>query len=167
MKSRINSEKPHISIIVAVSKEWAIGRENKLLWHIPQDLQYFKSVTQGHTVVMGRKTWDSIGRPLPNRRNIVISRSTTLTLPNTEIYPSINEGIAAAKESEKEEIFIIGGGSIYSQALDITTRLYLTIVDQSIPNADTFFPKIDFSQWEIVQDEMVEYGRRMLLVRSL
>ncbi|MFA6333985.1 MAG: dihydrofolate reductase [Bacteroidales bacterium] len=139
-----------VSIIVAIADNSAIGRNNQLLWHITEDLKYFKRVTGGHTVIMGRKTWESIGRPLPNRRNIVISRSLAgnpaKEVSGIEIFPSI-EAVLKTTSNSDEEIFIIGGGEIYRQAFPLANRLYLTLVHTTIEDADTFFPTIDYSQW--------------------
>lgn len=154
--------KPLVSIIVAISLNNAIGRNNQLLWHIGEDLKYFKKVTSGHTIIMGRKTWESLGRPLPNRRNIVISRSQK-AIEGAEVFPSIEDALAAC--NTEGEVFIIGGGEIYKQTLPIANRLYLTIVAQMIDNADTFFPVIDFTQWNELEHESVDYGERMLLAR--
>lgn len=154
--------KPLVSLIVAISLNNAIGRNNQLLWHIGEDLKYFKKVTSGHTIIMGRKTWESLGRPLPNRRNIVISRSQK-AIEGAEVFPSIEDALAAC--NTEREVFIIGGGEIYKQTLPIANRLYLTIVAQMIDDADTFFPVIDFTQWNELEHESVEYGERMLLAR--
>lgn len=156
------TDKPLVSLIVAISLNNAIGRNNQLLWHISEDLKYFKKVTSGHTIIMGRKTWESLGRPLPNRRNIVISRSQK-AIEGAEVFPAIEDAIVAC-DTEKE-VFIIGGGEIYKQTLPIANRLYLTIVAQMIDDADTFFPVIDFTQWNELEHESVDYGERMLLAR--
>ncbi len=160
--SNLIQPKPIISIIVATSLNNAIGRNNQLLWHIADDLKYFKKVTSGNTIIMGRKTWESLGRPLPNRRNIVISRSQK-AIEGAEVFSSIEEAIEACRG--EKEIFIIGGGEIYKQTLPIANQLYLTIVAQMIDNADTFFPVIDFTEWEELEHESLEYGERMLLAR--
>jgi len=156
-------DKPLISIIVATSLNNAIGRNNQLLWHISEDLKYFKKVTTGHTVIMGRKTWESIGRPLPNRRNIVISHSLNI-IGDAQVYSSLKNAITAT--TDEQEVFIIGGGELYKQTLPIANKLYLTIVAQMIDNADTFFPEIDFEQWIELESETLDYGQRMLLVRK-
>lgn len=171
--NRDNRENPIISIIVATSLNNAIGRNNQLLWHISEDLKYFKKVTSGHTIIMGRKTWESIGRPLPNRRNIVISRSQK-AIEGAEVYSSLEEALKAARSKEvanknklsNEEIFIIGGGQIYKQALPIADKLYLTIVNKTIEDADTYFPDIDFSQWKEIETETLDYGVRKLLINK-
>lgn len=156
------TDKPLVSLIVAISLNNAIGRNNQLLWHISEDLKYFKKVTSGHTIIMGRKTWESLGRPLPNRRNIVISRSLK-AIEGAEVFPSIEDALAAC--NTEREVFIIGGGEIYKQTLPIANRLYLTIVAQMIDDADTFFPVIDFTQWNELEHESLDYGQRMLLAR--
>ena len=152
-----------ISIIVAVADNLAIGKDNNLLWHISEDLKYFKRITGGHTVIMGRKTWESIGRPLPNRRNIVISRSLKAdSLAGAEVFPSLEDAISASAGggSSSEEVFIIGGGEIYRQALPIADRLYLTIVHTAIYDADTFFPEVEEREWREVGRESFERGEK-------
>ena len=148
-----------ISIIVAVADNLAIGKDNNLLWHISEDLKYFKRITGGHTVIMGRKTWESIGRPLPNRRNIVISRSLKVdSLAGAEVFGSLESALATLPANE--EHFIIGGGEIYRQALPIADRLYLTIVHTAIYDADTFFPAVDERVWREVGRENFERGEK-------
>ena len=152
-----------ISIIVATANNFAIGKDNNLLWHISEDLKYFKRVTAGHTVIMGRKTWESIGKPLPNRRNIVISRSLKAdSLTGAEVFPSLDSAITSSIKPEEinKEVFIIGGGEIYRQALPIANRLYLTKVHISIDDADTFFPPVDESEWSEVRRESFERGEK-------
>lgn len=131
---------PKINIIAAIGKNKELGKDNKLLWHIKKDLQRFKELTLNHPVIMGRKTFESIGRILPNRTNIIITRDKSLNIPNTIITYSVDEAIDAAKKSEgAEEIFIIGGGQIFKEAVNLADKLYLTIVDKDF-EADTFFP---------------------------
>jgi len=164
-----------ISIIVAIASNGAIGRNNQLLWHISEDLRYFKKITGGHTVIMGRKTWESIGRPLPNRRNIVVSRSIDADkFAGAEVFKSMEDAVAAASaninhssdgssinhHSSESSIFIIGGGEIYRQALPLAGRLYLTLVHTPIEDADTFFPVIDYTQWREVSRESFPSGEK-------
>ncbi|MDR2358767.1 MAG: dihydrofolate reductase [Prevotellaceae bacterium] len=133
-----------LSIIVAVARNRAIGKNNRLLWHISEDLRYFKQITSGHTVIMGRKTFESIGKPLPNRTNIVISR----TLPaenHINVAPDLNAALSQCRNDT--EVFIIGGGSVYREALPLAHRLYLTEVHADY-EGDTFFPEIDRHCWE-------------------
>jgi len=138
-----------VSIIVAVGNNSAIGCDNQLLCRISADLKRFKQITTGHTIVMGRKTYESIGKPLPNRQNVVISRNADLTLAGVEVVKSIDEAITVAKG---DELFVIGGGEIYSQTLPIVNRIYLTRVWEDY-TADTFFPEIDPNVWKEVSRE--------------
>lgn len=148
-----------ISVIVAIATNGAIGKDNQLLWHISEDLKYFKKVTGGHTVIMGRKTWESIGRPLPNRRNIVISRTLKAdSLPGAEVFGSLEEAINSL--SKADEHFVIGGGEIYRQALPQADKLYVTYVYTAIPDADTFFPDIDLTSWNKLTDEYYDRGEK-------
>ena len=133
--------KPCISIIVAHAKNRVIGKANKLLWHISDDLKRFKTLTTGHPIIMGRKTYESIGKPLPNRTNIIVSRNIN-ELSGCFVYPSLESAIEKVGEIDKEEIFIIGGGEIYRQALPLADRLYVTKVDLNI-EGDTYFPEYE------------------------
>ena len=134
-----------ISIVVAIAENNAIGKENKLLWHLPADLRHFKEVTTGHTIIMGRKTYDSVGKPLPNRRNIVITRKSGLKIPGVEVVHTLEEALILCDEDE--EVFIGGGAEIYKMAMSLTDKIYLTVV-KGIFDADTFFPEIDPNNWE-------------------
>ena len=158
-----------LSIIVAVASDGAIGRANDLLWHLPADLKRFKELTTGHTILMGRKTFESLPRgPLPNRRNIIISRSLPAQ-PGAEVYPTIQQALEAC--ASDEEVFIIGGGEIYRQLLPNTEQIYLTRVQASFPDAEVFFPELDSTEWieearEVYpQDERNEYDTELLLLR--
>ncbi len=133
---------PRLSMIVAVDETRAIGKNNQLLWHIPEDLKRFKELTTGHTVVMGENTYYSIGKPLPNRKNIIVTLNQSLELPGCVVAHSIEEALQQAREVEEEEVFIIGGASVYKQFLPLIERLYLTLV-QGKHEADTFFPEYD------------------------
>lgn len=134
-----------VSIIVAVSDNLAIGRAGDMPWHISADLKYFKRTTKGHTVVMGRRTWESIGcRPLPGRRNIVVSR-TKAAGEGYEVAPSLPEALIMA--AGDGEIFIMGGGRLYAEAIDLADRLYVTHVHTKIEDADTFFPDFTTRDW--------------------
>jgi dihydrofolate reductase len=132
--------KPIISLICAISENRAIGKDNKLLWRIPEDLKRFKNITKGHTVIMGRKTFFSIGRPLPERNNIIITSNPELKLKNCIMAKSVEDALKKAGEIEKKEIFIIGGGQVYAQTISLADKLYLTIVEK-ICEADAFFPE--------------------------
>jgi len=129
-----------ISIIAAIDERRGIGRDNKLLWHIPEDLARFKRITFGHPVIMGRKTYLSIGRPLPGRTNIIISRNKKYKAKDCIVCNSLEKAFKFAKSKDKKEIFIIGGGEIYKQAIGWADKLYLTIVKGDF-RADTFFPE--------------------------
>jgi len=138
-----------ISIIAAVAKNRAIGFENKLIYWLPNDLKRFKALTTGHTIVMGRKTFESLPKgALPNRRNVVLSL-TTKELPGCDVYPSLEEALKSCKPDE--DIYIIGGARVYEQALPFADRLCLTEVDDTPKEADAFFP--DYSNWQIAQKE--------------
>lgn len=141
-----------VAIIVAIGENNAIGKNNQLLWHMPNDLKHFKDVTSGRTIIMGRKTFDSVGKPLPKRRNIVVTRQD-ITIPGCEIVKSIQDGLALCKG--EDEVFIGGGAEIYKLAMHLTDRIYLTIIHKSF-DADTFFPEIDKSEWKEVKREDFE-----------
>lgn len=141
-------EMNQISIVVAVSENNAIGKDNQLLWHLPADLKHFKNITTGHTIIMGRKTYDSIGKPLPNRRNIIITRQKNLHIEGVEVVNSLDEALALSKD--QEEVFIIGGAEIYKQALAVSHRIYLTRVHQEF-EADAFFPELENETWKEVE----------------
>jgi dihydrofolate reductase len=131
---------PKISIICAIAENRAIGKNNQLLWHIPEDFKHFKDITSGHVIVMGQKTYESIGKPLPNRTTIVLSNDANLNIEGVVMARTFDEVFAKARELEKEEVFICGGGSVYAQTIDMADKLYLTIVKTN-PEADTFFPE--------------------------
>lgn len=134
------------TIVVAMGEKNEIGFENQLLWHLPKDLKHFKEITSGHPVIMGRKTYESIGKPLPNRTNIVVSRKTDWFEEGILIVGSIKEAVKFAKKID-EEVFIIGGGKIYEQTMDIVDKLEVTLVKADL-EADSFFPKIDPKIWK-------------------
>ncbi len=133
------------TIVVAMGEKNEIGFENQLLWHLPKDLKHFKDITSGHPVIMGRKTYESIGKPLPNRTNIVVSRKKDWFEEGILIVGSIKEAVKFAKKID-EEVFIIGGGNIYEQTMDMVDKLEVTLVKADL-EADTFFPKIDGKIW--------------------
>lgn len=151
-------DKPIISIICAVAeKNRAIGKDNELLWHIPEDLKRFKEITSGHAMIMGQKTFESIGQPLPNRTNIIISNNPDFNPPDIIVARSIEESVAKAQEIEKEEIFVCGGGSIYKQFMPLADKLYLTVVKGEF-DADTFFP--DYSEFKkVLKEEKSSEGK--------
>lgn len=138
------------NIIVAISDNNAIGKNNELLWHISEDLRFFRRTTLGWPVIMGRKTFESIGRALPGRVNVVISRGFT-TGEDVEVVGSLEEAFATAESTNLEKCFVMGGGQIYAQALEQADRLVVTHVHTVIEDADTFFPPIDPQVWAVAQ----------------
>ena len=138
-----------VTIVVAIAENYAIGKNNQLLWHMPADLKHFKQITSGHTVIMGRRTYDSVGKPLPNRRNIVITRQD-ITIPGCEVVKSVEDALELC--ANEEEVFIVGGAEIYKLAMSKTDRIYLTIIHHSF-DADTVFPEIDYMEWKEVSRE--------------
>jgi dihydrofolate reductase len=141
-----------ISAIVAVSKNGVIGQNGQIPWYLPADLKYFKKVTMGYPVIMGRKSFISIGRPLPGRENIVITRDIYFVASGCFVARNISEAIEIAAATGKEEVFIIGGGEIYQQSIDLWDKLYLTKVDIEV-EGDVFFPELNWEEWEIVSEE--------------
>lgn len=136
----------YISIIAAVAQNMAIGNDNKLLYWLPNDLKRFKALTTGHTIIMGRKTFDSLPKgALPNRRNVVLSR-TISALPGAEVFPDLHTALASCSDSE--DVYIIGGESVYRQALPFANRLCLTEIDAVPEQADAYFPAFDLSEWK-------------------
>ena len=139
-----------ISIIVAVSSNNVIGAERALPWQLPEDLQSFKKITMGKPMIMGRETYDSIGRPLPGRKNIVLSRQEDLEVAGCEVVNTIDEALAAA--GDVEEVMVIGGGEIYRMFLPMADRIYLTRVQAEV-EGDTRFPELDMDEWDVVTVE--------------
>jgi dihydrofolate reductase len=140
----------NISIIVAISSNNAIGKNNQLLWHLPADLKHFKAITTGHPIIMGRKTYDSIGKPLPNRRNIIITRQTDLAIDGAEVVNNIADALSLCKT--ENEVFIIGGAEIYKSALAFANKIYLTTIHQQY-EADAFFPILAMEEWILINQE--------------
>lgn len=132
-----------VTIVVAIAENYAIGKNNRLLWHMPADLRHFKQITTGHTVIMGRKTYDSVGKPLPNRRNIIVTRQD-ITIEGCQVVKSIDDALVLCQS--EQEVFIVGGAEIYKMAMSKTDRIYLTIIHHSF-DADTVFPEIDYTEW--------------------
>ena len=140
---------PAISMIVARSRNHVIGRDNQMPWKISADLQFFKRVTMGHPVIMGRRTWESIGRPLPGRRNIVVSRNNHYLATDGELVSSLDEALKSL--SEFERVFVIGGEQLFKQAFDKADRLYITEIDLDIDGGDTFFELPNPAAWKEVE----------------
>ncbi len=158
----------NVSLIVALDPHFGIGRNNDLLWHLPDDMKFFKSTTLGHIVIMGRKNWDSIPeryRPLAHRQNIVLSRNHSYTLEQADVFHSLEACLNALSTETDRKIFIIGGGEIYRKALDlgVVNEMFITHVEKNY-NADTFFPKFNEQDWDRqsilkhTQDEKHESG---------
>lgn len=142
-----NAQYPKISAIVAMSENRVIGDDNQLPWHLPADLKHFKTITSGHPILMGRKTYESIGRPLPNRTNIIITRNPEFKAEGCIVIQSLDEAIRYAAESNCDEIFIIGGAEVYKQLLPHIKRIYLTIVHENF-DGDAFFPELNLAEWK-------------------
>jgi dihydrofolate reductase len=144
-----------LSLIAALGENRVIGIDNSMPWHLPGDFKYFKATTLGKPIIMGRKTWDSLGRPLPGRLNIVVSRQTDLVLEGAEVFPSLEAAVERAEawalEQGVEELMLIGGAQLYAQGLEQADRLYLTRVALN-PEGDAWFPAFDLDQWQLVSD---------------
>ncbi|MQA52065.1 dihydrofolate reductase [Pseudomonas piscis] len=145
-----------LSLIAALAENRVIGIDNSMPWHLPGDFKYFKATTLGKPIIMGRKTWDSLGRPLPGRLNIVVSRQTDLALEGAEVYPSLEAAVVRAEqwalEQGASELMLIGGAQLYTQGLEQADRLYLTRVALS-PQGDAWFPEFDEQRWKLVSDQ--------------
>ncbi|MBQ0103892.1 MAG: dihydrofolate reductase [Prevotellaceae bacterium] len=150
-----------ISIIVAIAKNFAIGKKNELLYKMPNDMKRFKSTTTGHTVIMGRNTFNSFPhRPLPNRRNIVLALPEEIPADHegAEWFTSLEQALDAAKDDG--EVFIIGGAYVYHQTLPIADKLYLTVIDDEPNDADAFFPTVNYNEWTAINEEKHEADER-------
>lgn len=141
-----------ISLIAGIGKNYELGTKNALLWDMPNDMKHFRDTTRGHTVIMGQKTYESMGKPLPNRRNIVVTRNKDFQVEGVEISYSLEDTIESFKNSP-EEVFVIGGGEIYKQSIDKADRLYITHMNATFPEADAFFPEIIPIVWNEVSHE--------------
>ncbi|MBM3231212.1 dihydrofolate reductase [Candidatus Peregrinibacteria bacterium] len=140
----------NVSLIVAASENNVIGKDNAIPWHLPDDLKFFRAKTEGHPVIMGRKCYESIGKPLPNRENIVVTHRQDYHAPGCEVSPSVEEAILYAGRNHPEEIFVIGGGEIYRQALPVANRIYMTRVHADILG-NVLFPEIDPEVWKVTE----------------
>ena len=139
---------PFLSLLVAMSKNRVIGKNNQLPWHLPEDLKHFKALTMGHPIIMGRKTYESIGKVLPGRTNIIVTRQKNYVIPSAIVVDSIRSAFAAGLEenSAKNEAFVIGGEEIFHQALTFSQRIYLTEIQKAF-DGDTFFPELNSQEW--------------------
>ena len=147
-----------ISLIVAVASNGAIGKQQDLLCHLPNDLKRFKAITLGHTIVMGRRTFESLPKgALPGRTNVVVTRQADASWENTIVVHTIDEVLA---DSAEKELFVIGGGTLYAQTLDRADRLYITHIHHEFADADTFFPAVNYEEWEVIEREEHEADER-------
>ena len=142
-----------LSLIVAVAENGVIGRRGTLPWHISADLKRFKQLTMGHTIIMGRRTWHSLGRALPGRRSIVVSRNSQFQAPGADVAPSLDAALMLAVGDT--EAFVIGGASLYEEALPKADKLYITRVEAAV-EGDTYFPEFDASHWRLVEPGQAE-----------
>jgi dihydrofolate reductase len=142
-----------ISSIVAVGNKNAIGIDNDLPWHLPADLKFFKETTRGHFVIMGRKSFESIGKPLPGRTNLIVTRQQDFSPSGVYVFHSIPEALQFAQQQKQEEVFILGGSTVYEQTQNLWNKLYLTRVTVDVPQATAFFPDIDLSSWTLAWQE--------------
>lgn len=158
----------NISLVVAAAENGVIGKDNQLLWKLSSDLKRFKAITTNHYILLGRKTFESIGKPLPNRTSLIISRNYTCDFENCFVFKTINEAIVFAAQQNQEEIFVIGGGEIYKQTLPLANKIYLTLVHTEI-EGDTYFD-YDESNWVvkhkqiILQDEKNEFDSTYVIL---
>lgn len=143
----------NLAIIAAVDLNFAIGKNNTLPWHVKEDLQHFKHLSLDHTIIMGRKTFDSIGYPLPQRTNIVISRNPNLSIAGALVYQSLDLSLTQLPYNTKK--FIIGGRELFQQSLDLVNKIYLTRLELEIENADVFFPQLDMKQWQEFESKTI------------
>ncbi|HCA25402.1 MAG TPA: type 3 dihydrofolate reductase [Pseudomonas sp.] len=150
-----------LALIAAMARNRVIGRDNAMPWHLPEDLRYFKAKTLGKPIVMGRKTFDSLGRPLPGRTNIVVSRQADLTLDGAQVFASIDDALNAARQQAQadgvDEVMVIGGDNLYRQTLERADRIYLTRID-SEPEGDAWFPDFDEQAWTLASERAVAAG---------
>ncbi|MCB0685549.1 MAG: dihydrofolate reductase [Saprospiraceae bacterium] len=149
-----------VSAIAAMSKNRVIGKENDLPWHLPADMKYFMRTTKGHHVIMGRKTFESLGVPLKNRTNIIITRDVFYTASGILVCHALEEALDIADAHSEEEVFVIGGAEIYKLSLPYLDRIYLTEIDLMVPDGDAFFPEFKSSEWQLTNEEPHEPDER-------
>ena len=143
-----------ISLIVAMDEQRGIGLDGGIPWHLPADLKRFKTLTMGHHLVMGRKTYESIGNPLPGRTMIIVTRNTNYQPDGCLVAHSLQEALGFASLGSENEVFIIGGGELFAEAIELADRIYLSLVHATLP-ADTFFPLISVDEWQEIETELV------------
>lgn len=142
-----------ISLLYAMDRNRAIGYNNDLPWRLPNDLKFFKNLTTSNTIIMGRKTFDSMRRPLPNRENVIVTRDRSFSVEGCEVIYSIDPVIEWSKHNPEKEYFVIGGADIFKQLLPFADRMYMTYIDETFPG-DTFFPLFDEQDWKITKKEL-------------
>jgi dihydrofolate reductase len=152
----VSAAREPLALVVAMTRNRVIGRAGTIPWDLAEDRKHFVEVTRGHAIIMGRATWDSIGRPLPKRRNIVVSRNPELSVPGVEVVPSLSAAIALARQTDPEPR-VIGGGVIYAEALPLTTRIYLTLLEYEI-EGDAFFPELNPEHWQCSEERRTEHA---------
>ena len=161
----VRMERSLVSLIVAIANDGSIGKDNGLLWHIKDDLKLFMRTTSQHVVIHGRKSFESIGKPLPNRTNIIVTRDRSYSYPGCFVAHDLQDALELGQRLEQNgEIFILGGAQIYAQSLDKVDRMYISHVDAFFPDADAHFPDLDLDEWELLdfvrysKSERNEYG---------
>lgn len=153
---KAQKQSPIVSLVAAMAQNRVIGQKGRLPWHIPEDLRFFKNLTLGHTVIMGRKTFDTILRPLPRRRNIIVSRNPGLTIGGAEVVHGVDQALELTRG--EPEVFIAGGQQIYQAALPLADRIYLTLVHAQFPG-DAFFPPFEGPDWRLVESNPHPRGK--------
>jgi dihydrofolate reductase len=161
--ARVPAEREALVLVCAMAKNRVIGNANVIPWDLPEDRKHFRAVTLEHAVIMGRATWDSLGKPLPRRQNIVVTRNTALSLPGADVVHSLDAAIALARQHDSAPR-VIGGGQLYAEALPLATLIYLTELDATYPG-DTLFPALDASQWRCSEERRGQGATYRTLVR--
>ncbi len=141
-----------VSAIVATAKNNVIGKDNNIPWYLPDDLKYFKAKTLNHHVIMGRKSYESIGHPLPKRTNIIVTRNSFFIASNCLVVHTVEDGLEIARKNNEEEVFILGGAQIYELSIPYLDRLYITEIDLEV-EGDTFFPQLNMDEWKLVSED--------------
>ena len=154
-----------LALVAAMAKNHVIGRGNGIPWDLPEDRKHFVRATKNRTIIMGRATWDSIGKPLPKRRNIVVTRQRDLQLEGAEVVHSLSAAIDLARQTDAEPL-IIGGGQLYQEALPLATRIDLTVLDLEVPG-DTYFPRLDTNEWRCSSETRIEGATQYIWERAI
>lgn len=150
----MSSARKPLALVAAMAKNYVIGKGNEIPWDLPEDRKHFVQATRNRTIIMGRATWDSIGKPLPKRRNIVVSRRPGFALEGAEVATSLSDAIELARQTDPEPL-VIGGGQLYAEALPLATRIDLTVLDAEVPG-DTYFPRLDPSEWRCTSETRIQ-----------